>query len=53
MSGKRLQLKDLIPVTFTLVNDRDSRSLISKEVCVLLQFEIFTFVTYRLNKLDV
>jgi len=32
MSGKRLQLKDLIPVNFTLIKDGDNRSLITKDV---------------------
>jgi hypothetical protein len=37
MSGEVLKLKDLIPVHFTPINDRDSKTaLISKTVSVAL-----------------
>jgi nitric oxide synthase-interacting protein len=32
MSGKPISIKDLITVNFKLVNEKDSKSLISKEV---------------------
>jgi len=32
MSGKSLKMTDLIPITFTLANDGDKRSLITKDV---------------------